>query len=377
MSRRRSPAEIISLAVESASVWFHHNLIEPHRSRPGLPRAMHYISTHRCNARCVMCGLWKESGTRDNELSPRTLDTILADRLFAEMEFVGISGGEPFVRDDLPELCHVVLDRCEKVKRLSLTTNGLMTRRMSDTLPGIAERTHAVGVLLDVSVSVHGTDDTLDAIYGVERAFDKIGRTVDLLEGLRDAGQLSFSLNCVLLADNLDAAGELRAWAAGRGIPMSFVIGEHRHRFRTEGLDEAFVADHDRARLIDFLRRRADDPDESAAAAGKYREVAAMLDGAADRTLACYYAMGGVLLGYDGRLYYCSHSREIGSCLDRPPYEIYFEAENLAYRKSSLIGAECRQCPPYTRTRWEIEKDLPRVLIDAVRRRLGTAGRGG
>jgi MoaA/NifB/PqqE/SkfB family radical SAM enzyme len=364
------------LAVEAASVWIRHNLIQPFRSQPGLPRAMHYISTHRCNARCVMCGIWKETDSREHELSADALSEIVADRLFSQMEFVGISGGEPFLRDDLPELCGVFLDRCAKVKRISVTTNGTLTRRMSSALPEIAERTRGAGALLDVSVSLHGMGEMLDEIYGVERAFAKIERTIAALEELRNDGQLSFSLNCVLLASNLAGARGLKRWAAGRGIPLSFVIGEHRLRFRTEGLDDAFVAPDDLEPLVDFLKSLTEDRSQSAASVGKYREIAAMLEGRKNRSLSCYYAMGGVLLGHDGRLFYCSHSKEIGCCRDASPREIYYDPSNLAYRESDLLQAECLHCPPYTRTRWEIEKDLPQTLVEIVRQKFAGSRRG-
>jgi len=93
MSRRRSARETISLGAEAASVWFRYNLVEPLRSQPGLPRAMHFISTHRCNARCVMCGIWKESGTQTEELSPEALSGILGDRLFSCMSLSESAGG--------------------------------------------------------------------------------------------------------------------------------------------------------------------------------------------------------------------------------------------------------------------------------------------
>ena len=371
MSRHRSPRETVSLAGEAASVWFRHNLVEPLRSQPGRPRAMHFISTHRCNARCVMCGIWKETGTRAEELSPEALSGILEDRLFSRMEFVGISGGEPFLRADLAEVSAVILERCPMVKRLSLTTNGLLTRRMRTVLPEISERARSTGTLLDVSVSVHGMGETLAGIYGVAGAFEKIERTIEVLEELRSEQRLSFSMNCVLLSDNLGSSGELRRWAEGRGIPLSFVVGEHRLRFRTEGLDEAFVAPDSQRPLIDFLRSLAEDRSQSAASAGKYRELAVMLEGRKTRSLSCYYAMGGLLLGYDGRLYYCSHSKEIGSCLDRSPWEIYYDRDNLEYRTRDLLQAECRHCPPYTRTRWEIQKDLPQTILEMTRHRLG------
>ena len=370
MSRRRSARETISLGAEAASVWFRYNFAEPLRSQPGFPRAMHFISTHRCNARCVMCGIWKETDTREEELSPNALGAILDDRLFERMEYVGVSGGEPFLRDDLAEICAVILEKCPTVKRLSLTTNGLLTRRMRTVLPEISHCARSAGALLDVSVSVHGMGETLAEIYGVAGAFEKIERTIGVLEELRDEGRLSFSMNCVLLSENLISAGKLRKWAEDRGIPLSFVVGEHRLRFRTEGLDEAFVGPDGQKPLVDFLRSLADDPSQSAVSAGKYRELVAMLEGRKTRFLSCYYAMGGLLLGHDGRLYYCSHSKEIGSCGDRPPQEIYYDSSNLEYRTRDLLQAECRHCPPYTRTRWEIEKDLPRTLAEIVRQKL-------
>jgi MoaA/NifB/PqqE/SkfB family radical SAM enzyme len=317
-----------------------------------------------------MCGIWNEVDSRADELAPEDLDEILADRLFSAMEFVGVSGGEPFVREDLPEICRVILGRCAKVQRVSLTTNGLLCKRMSRTLPEIADEISAARRLLDVSVSVHGIGEGLDSIYGVDGAFQKIERTTELLEELRNDGRLSFSMNCVLLADNLHQARELKVWAADRTIPLNFVIGEDRHRFRTEGLDGAFATGDDMGELVGFLGELVDDPALSAVTAGKYREIIAMLEGRKERSLSCYYAMGGLVLGHDGRLFYCSHSRDIGSCRERSPWEIYVDPENLAYREEELIQRECRRCPPYTRTRREIGKDLPRVLIEVVRRRL-------
>jgi MoaA/NifB/PqqE/SkfB family radical SAM enzyme len=376
MIRRRSAGELARLAVEASAVWLRDGLVGRLRSRPSPPRAMHYLATHRCNARCVMCGIWKEDGGREEELSPEALATVLGDRLFGSMEYVGISGGEPFVRDDLPELCRVVLRACPRLKRLSLTTNGLLTRRMAEALPEIAADLRAAGASLDVSVSVHGMGETLDGIYGVDDAFAKTERTIALLEELRDAGSLSFSMNCVLLADNLGSVRELRGWAGRRGVHLSFVVGEHRLRFRTEGLDGAFASGPVEDEMISFLREIADDPAESAVAAAKYREIADMLEGRRERTLSCYYAMGGLLLGHDGTLYYCSHSREIGSCLERPAAEIFLDRGNLDYRRRELLRSECRHCPPYTRTRWEIERDLPRTLAGMAARKLRRPRRG-
>lgn len=368
-SRRNLPAKL-SLAFEATGVFLRHALVEPLRSVPSLPRAMHYLSTHRCNARCVMCGIWKESDTAGEDLRPVELARILNDRLFSHMEYVGVSGGEPFLREDLSLLFEAFLKHCRRLKRLSLTTNGLIPSRMEANLGELAELVRSAGVLFDVSVSVHGIGATLERIYGVPRAFEKMERGVGLLQDLRDRGLLTFSFNCVLLADNLDGIRDLTAWAGERGIPVNFVVGEQRDRFRTGGLEDAFVGQELRGELVAFLRSVADDPAQSTPAAVKYRELAAVLDGRRTRRLSCYYAMGGLLLGHDGTLYYCPHSAAIGSCRDRSPREVYYDAGNLRYRSRELKHKKCPVCPPYTRTRWEIEKDLPRMLAAAVLRKL-------
>jgi len=371
MSGNRSFASSLSLGAEALSVYLRYRLVEPLRGRPPLPRAMHYLSTHRCNARCVMCGIWKEDWAPGDDLSPDELSEILSDRLFTRMEYVGMSGGEPFLRDDLPELVAAFPARCSHLKRFSLTTNGLLHRRAEAVLPRLADQCREAGVLFDVCVSVHGTGEALDRVYGVERAFARIERTVGMLEALRREGRLSFSFNCVLLADNLQSVRELCRWAAQRSIPVAFVVGEQRERFRTEGLDDAFVQADRRPELTSFLREVASDPAQGAPSAVKYRELADVLEGRRRRRLSCYYAMGGLLLGHDGTAYYCPHSRAIGSCREASPSEIYFAGGNLAYRRTDLTDGRCASCPPYTRTRWEIEKDLPRMLAAALRRRLG------
>lgn len=374
MSGRRTVPEALSLAAEAVTVYLQHNLVEPLRNAPSLPRAMHYLSTHRCNARCIMCGIWKEGDTAPEDLSPAELAVILADPLFSRMEYVGVSGGEPFLRDDLVPLLETFLTGCPRIKRLSLTTNGLIPQRAASLLPELADRVREAGVLFDVCVSVHGIGETLAGIYGVPRAFEKMERSVRVLQGLRERGQLTFSFNCVLLADNLNAVGDLTRWAGERDIPVAFVVGEQRDRFRTGGLEGSFIGVDRRRDLLAFLRTIADDPAQGAPSSVKYRELADILEGLGTRRLSCYYAMGGLLLGHDGTLYYCPHSDAVGSCREREPRAVFYDRDSLDYRRNELLRTKCLHCPPYTRTRWEIEKDLPRMAFAALRRRLPRNG---
>ncbi len=56
------------------------------------------IVTYRCNARCTMCNRYKAPSRPDEEISIETIKNYL------KCIFTNITGGEPFIREDLPEI---------------------------------------------------------------------------------------------------------------------------------------------------------------------------------------------------------------------------------------------------------------------------------
>jgi MoaA/NifB/PqqE/SkfB family radical SAM enzyme len=354
----------LAMLPELLSTWVRYNLLQPLRSRPYRPRMLHLIPTHRCNARCVMCLLWQDRASADEELNAEQWRRLLADRLFTDLRYVGISGGEPFLRRDLAELAGIFLANNRRLQRISITTNGLLTERIDRQLETLTRLLGRKKVLLDISVSFHAAGPLLDEIYGVDRAFEKAVDTLAMLKERRNRGQLSCSLNCVLLKNNLDHAPDLRRWAGEQELPISFVLGEERERFHNRECRDRFVGDDDRQRMIGFIRTLAETGDGSAAV--KYRELLSMLEQGRERTLSCYYGFAGLLLGHDGTLYYCSHSKAIGNAAETPAHRLFHDRKHLDYRRDELLGAECRDCPPYTLTRMELLKDIHKHL----RRRL-------
>ena len=69
------------------------------------------IVTYRCNARCTMCNRYKCPSKPDEEISIQTINKL------PKMYFTNITGGEPFIREDLEEerrLCYVAITRAKK-----------------------------------------------------------------------------------------------------------------------------------------------------------------------------------------------------------------------------------------------------------------------
>jgi len=72
-----------------------------------------YETTDRCNLRCRMCSVWRRAD-REAELNLGQID-VLAGRLRdMGVVVVSLSGGEPFLREDLPEIIRIF-------KRLEIT----------------------------------------------------------------------------------------------------------------------------------------------------------------------------------------------------------------------------------------------------------------
>lgn len=353
---------------EFAAVQWRYNVLARFRSAAFPPRVVEWIVTHRCNARCVMCGLWREPAPAAEDLSPDDIGHILRDRLFERVQYIGINGGEPFMRRDLDDIVSRMLNVRTGLKRLSLATNGLLTDRIEPGIASIAESCRRNGTLLSVGVSMHGRGDTLARIYGVADAESRIQDTLDALLAMRKRNRLSVSVNCVLLKENIGSAGTLASWAAGKKLPISFVIGERRHRFRNR-TSESLAEGEDREAFSRFFDRLSRDRRVSPFLRIRYGEVADVTRGRGRRRLSCHYRFAGVMIEPDGALYPCPRSEPLGNARTASAWDLYYNPRSVAYMKERLDREECPVCPPYTLTRLEVEKDLLTLLYRCVRPR--------
>jgi MoaA/NifB/PqqE/SkfB family radical SAM enzyme len=132
--------------------------------------------TYRCNARCEICDIWKREPRKDEELAPREYAWLPSS-----LRSVNLSGGEPFLRVDLPEIVSVVRSACPRA-RIVISTNGLMPERIEEAVRRMGE--------VAVRVSVDAVGSQHDRIRGVEGAYDRALETVRRLAslGVRDLG---------------------------------------------------------------------------------------------------------------------------------------------------------------------------------------------
>ena len=117
--------------------------------------------TRRCNLKCLHCYAHARNIPFDNELTTMEGKKLIDDLAGFGVPVLLISGGEPLVRKDLPELAAYAV---EKGMRAVISTNGtLITPQMADTLKNIG--------LSYVGISLDGMEEINDRFRGVKGAF--------------------------------------------------------------------------------------------------------------------------------------------------------------------------------------------------------------
>jgi GTP 3',8-cyclase len=192
-----------------------HTLTEP-RLRDRFGRAitdLRVAVTDRCNYRCVYC----RAGESDMPHAERSLaEYVRMVRLLVSLgvEKVRLTGGEPLLRKDLPELIRTIRAfRCAFDEAglptangapldIALTTNGHLLAPMATTLKQAG--------LDRITVSMDAVDpETFTRITRVPRAFQHV---LDGIHAAQDVGLSPVKVNCVLLRgfndDQIEAFGE-------------------------------------------------------------------------------------------------------------------------------------------------------------------------
>ena len=179
--------------------------------------------TDRCNFRCTYC-MPKEIFGKDFAFLPR--DQVLSfeeiarlARIFVAVgvEKLRITGGEPLVRRDLPDLIAMLaaLRRPDGGEvDLTLTTNGSALRAFARPL--------ADAGLQRVTVSLDSLDD---AVFGAMNGIEfPVAKVLDGIDAAIEAGLAPVKINMVVRRGvNEASVVPMAKWARGIGVTLRFI----------------------------------------------------------------------------------------------------------------------------------------------------------
>ncbi|MBK8975390.1 MAG: GTP 3',8-cyclase MoaA [Planctomycetes bacterium] len=177
-------------------------------------RSFRISVTDRCNLRCSYC-MPEEHYTwlpRSDILTFDETARIASCFVRLGVDKLRITGGEPLLRQDLPELI-VLLARIHGVRDIALTTNGVLLPRFGAALrdAGVRRVTVSLDTLrADRFVALTGRDQLAATLAGIDRA-------VELWPG-------AVKLNAVVMRDrNDDELVDLLRFARARGVELRFI----------------------------------------------------------------------------------------------------------------------------------------------------------
>ncbi len=150
-----------------------------------------YLVTYRCNARCRMCDSWRAKP--GSELTPTQVADVFAK--IGRLDVVRLTGGEPFLREDMLDIAEAVLAASRPSGCIHITTNGSFPDRTVE----FAERFSNPG-LLRFMVSFDGLAAEHDANRGKAVSFDTALDTVKRLAALRDRIGVQVSVNHTIIS---------------------------------------------------------------------------------------------------------------------------------------------------------------------------------
>ncbi len=131
------------------------------------------VLTYRCPMRCQMCNIWQNPTNPKEELKASDL------RSLPKLKFINLTGGEPFVREDIEE----IVEECYRhTDRIVISTSGYF----EDRVIALAEKFPNIGI----RISIEGLSQKNDELRGRQGGFDRGLRTLLTLKrmGVKDIG---------------------------------------------------------------------------------------------------------------------------------------------------------------------------------------------
>jgi MoaA/NifB/PqqE/SkfB family radical SAM enzyme len=197
-----------------------------------------------------MCNVWKiykdSHKSPEEELTTAEIEKIFDDGIFSKVQKIALTGGEPFLRNDLVHVVDILHDRMPK-SSFGITTNGFLTDRVLEFSEEITNQ----NIPLSISVSIDGFSATHNAIRGVPYAYDRAIKTLEELIELRKCTKkLHLGVSYTITPQNLEDVRDFRKFVADRKTDFSWKLAQVSE-ILFHNRDSAYI--HDSAKLKDKL----------------------------------------------------------------------------------------------------------------------------
>ncbi len=216
-----------------------------------LPFSLVVSVSYRCNSKCRTCNVWRKP---NDDLTLDEWNKVF-DKIGRGPIYMTFTGGEPFLRQDLPELIGAAYEHC-RPEYITIPTNGILTARIVEAVTRICQ--NAPKSHVGINLSLDGIGPEHDDLRLVPGNWERGLRTFTLLKELQKThANLVLSIHTVISQFNLPRFREIYEGLQSLA-PDSYIteVAEERVELDTFGLDITPLA-KEYGPVADFLSERA------------------------------------------------------------------------------------------------------------------------
>lgn len=340
--------------------------------RAGKPQAVSIEITHHCISRCIMCNIWTIPAEIPT-LSIQEWIEFLSSDLLEDLRELDVTGGEPFLRKDLPDLfrgiCRLKEAHLRELRSVAITTNGFLTQRVLRDAEDILNRLRESHMDLVMACAVDGVGETHDRIRNTKGAWSRVSETIEGLMKLREKFEnLVIGIKTTILPVNIGEMERINSYATSRSlftIVSPCIVTKGRY-LNYDLADDLAFSRGDTKRLIDFFMNN-----RSLWRYHSERLVDYFITGTMKKPCTCGFNY--FFVRSNGDVFLCPLiNRDIGNIRDQPIDAVFLSENASRVRKRIGKYPECTTCTEAGLERYALPYegfDYLRLLIKVGRRR--------
>lgn len=304
-----------------------------------------------------MCNIWKiDPQVKDLDLSVWL--KLLASPELNGLKELDLTGGEPFLRNDLGELlqgiCDLVPSNFPGLRTVAITTNGILTDRVLDGTLKIIGSLRARGIDLVLACGMDGVGDLHDQIRNFPGAWEKLQKTLSGLQTIRkDHPNLVLGIKTTVVPLNAHSLHAIATYAEENGL---FTIISPRiitaNRFGNSDLEaELMFSPEELGATIRFY-------ESPHFAWSGHREtlLGYLMTGTVQKP--CSAGFNTLFIRHTGEVFCCPViATALGNINEQPLKDIFRSPAADQFRKKVGKFSECNVCtePGLERIAWSLE----------------------
>lgn len=311
---------------------------EPIEDINAKPKVLNLNIIDSCNSKCTMCNIWRRD--EQLEITPEQLGTVLSNTLYENLEHVGVTGGEPTLRTDLPQVFMTIIETLPKLKGVSIITNAINLEEVKSRIKEVNDVCKLRNIPFSAMVSIDGVGEVHDRVRGTKGNFET---AISLFKYLKNELNIPTSFGCTISKVNAWDAEDLMHYAIDNDMYGRFRIAENINRLYNQNRGKVIrnFSEDETYNLVLFFEKLKQNFESNSTYIRTYSSIQNMLLGG-DRLIGCPYHKKGIVLGSKGQINYCApKGTDIGNGIYESSTSVY---KNNYSEKVKILKNDCKDC---------------------------------